>query len=207
MKTKISLFITLATIITLHMQAQNRRPAPDSAAAKAFRSLQKNINEGNFKLFGLTSAAEAANLRLGPTPIDVYLIRLDSVQKFQGGPATSILTNSSQVVYPLYSGENIVSSVKLDYDGKSWAVESFGDRDLITFYQRAQANTPQSNKKFLIRIPALNVYFSAYDNNGTTVQLLGNQQMGDLKPGTVTTLPDALLKLKTLANAYNGLPW
>jgi len=204
MNTKIFL---AAIILLLSIQSQGQRLPPDSTASRAIASLRKSINPANFKLFGLSSVEEAARLRLGSSPIEVYMIRLDSLKNFQDGDGRTTLISNNQVVYPLYSGDNLVSSVKLDFDGKSWSVESFGDRTLITNYQRALANTPQSGKKYIIRIPALNVYFSAVENNGIQVTLLGDEQMGDLKPGTTTTLQDALLKLKPLANAYNGLPW
>jgi hypothetical protein len=188
-------------------KAQN--VSSDSVALRTLKSFQKVINQDNYKLFGLKSPDEISNLRLGSPPITVYLVRLDSLRKFQGGDGRNLLTNINQIIYPVYSNNNLVSSIKLEYDKKNWVVEGFGDREIIQYYQNASKNlnTSTPNKTYLIKIPSLNIFLFAAESNIINVELLGNQQIGELKPNVTTTLQDALVKIKPIANTYNGLPW
>lgn len=182
---------------------------PDSIAARTLKSFQKAINRDNYKLFGLRSPDEISNLTLGHTPINVYLIRLDSLRSFGGGDGRNLLTKIDQVIYPVLSNDQIVSTIKLEHIGNNWSVESFGDREIAQHYQDGLKNveTVPAHKTYLIRIPALNISLLAVENNMINVQLLGNQSVGELKPGVMTTLQDALLRIKPVANTYNGLPW
>lgn len=212
MNTKIFLKIvfsitTLLFFFSLSSKAQ--RLPPDSIAAKTLNSFQKTINQDNYKLFGFQSPAEINNLRLGSLSINVYFIRLDSLKKFQDGDARSLLTNNNQVIYPIYSNDNIVSSIKLDFDGKKWVVGSFGDRETAQYYLSAlkEINTANVNKTYLIKIPSLNISLLAVETTIINAQLLGDHPIGELKPGVMTPLKDALLRIKPIANAYNGLPW
>lgn len=181
----------------------------DSIASEALRNFQKAINKDNYKLFGLKSPDEIANMRLGQSAIHVYLVRLDSLRKFQSGDGRTLLTNINQVLYPVYSGDNLVSSISLGMKGDHWAVESFGDRAIVQNYMDALKNVSSTptQKTYLIRIPSLNIFLLATENSTINVELLGNQPFGELKPGAITTLQDAFLKIKPIANNYNGLPW
>jgi hypothetical protein len=213
MNTKTFLTIVIAINILLLCFAfsakAQRKISPDSIASKTLNSFRKMINRDNYKLFGFRSAKEISNLRLGTSPINVYMIRLDSLRKFEGGDGKTLLMNINQVIYPVYSNNTLASSIKLNYDGKNWSVESFSDREISQYYQDALKNisTAATNKTYLIRIPSLNISLLAVENSTINVQLLGNQPVGELKQGMTTTLQDALLKIKPIANAYNGLPW
>lgn len=206
----IAIAISINLILLFFTSSSMAQTIPaDSVAIRTLKSFQKTINQDNYKLFGLKSLDEISNLRLGDSPIDVYLVRLDSLRKFQDGDGKNLLININQIIYPVYSNNNIVSSIKLVYDKKNWAVESFGDREIVQYYQDAlkKVNTSTIKKTYLIKIPSLNIFLFTAENNTINVDLLGNQQIGELKPNVTTTLQDALIKIKPIANTYNGLPW
>lgn len=207
-------FLTIAIpvnmiLLSFCLFAKAQMVPSDSIASQGLRNFQKAINQDNYKLFGLKSPDEAANMRLGRSAIPVYLVRLDSLKKFQGGDGKDLLVNINQIFYPVYSGDNIVSSITLGLNRKKWTVESFSDRGIIQNYMNAlkNLNTTPTQKTYLIKIPSLNIFLLAAEDSIINVELLGNQPIGELRPGAITTLHDALLKIRPIANNYNGLPW
>lgn len=211
MKTKyvlaMAISINLLSLFSASSSKAQNMPS-DSIALRTLRSFQKTINQDNYQLFGLKSSAEVANMRLGTSPIDVYMIRLDSLRKFQDGDGRNLLVNTSQIIYPVYSGDNLVSSIKLVNDQRKWSVESFGGREIVQYYQEAlkKVNASARSKTYLIRIPSLNIFLFAAEGDTMNVELLGDHPIGELRPNVVTTLHDALAKIKPVANTYNGLP-
>lgn len=211
MNTKIARVIAIfgsMIILCFGLSANAQIPPPDSLAKKTLNDFQKIINQENYKLFGFKSPNEISNLSLGSVPVNVYMIRLDSLRKFEGGDGKNLLVNNTQIIYPVYSNNNIVSAIKMEYGKNKWAVVGFGGADVINYHEKAirNFNLPENNKSFIVRIPSLNIYLSGVENNNINVQLLGEREVGKLQPNVVTTLEDALTKIKPIADIYNGLP-
>jgi hypothetical protein len=184
-------------------------PELQTAIRKASSDLAQLVNESNFKSIGLDSPDEAKSLTPGK-PVQYKMIGLEDLRKYQGGSPSAIIKNLEKASVPLYNNRQRVALVAdFDKGRKGWALSSFGSLSVPKNYEEVmRKHELKPDETFILTIPALNANFLATQRNQQTeVVLLGDQPIGDLRPGVKMKAEEALRQLVPVANQYNGLPW
>jgi hypothetical protein len=142
------------------------------AAAKALQTFSKLVTEQNYKQMGFESLEDVKAATLG-VPAMEFFMRLDTLKSYQDGqPLTEVLSGGVRAVYPVLVREAPRSSFEIVKTAEGgWRAASFGGANFIQRLSRVREEKAKGLSKslsefFIVRVPALNLYFLGHDQNG-----------------------------------------
>lgn len=183
------------------------------AAGKGLEQFRSLVDSESFRDLGLADAASAAKAGLGAPKRD-FLIRLDALQAFkEGGDVEALLVDTRIVHYPILLEGKAVSSISMVALEGKWETVSIGDVQRTSLRRRAIDNSVKRFAKaeedhFVVRIPALNMEFTAFRDRSDALQLasLSDNPKAGLIAGEAEPAAKVIPRLVPLALADDGLP-
>jgi hypothetical protein len=204
--------ITIIALLMMGAAAMGAEKLPGGLEPGALKSLSvfKSLvtTRNNFREMGFESLAELDRMALG-VPMEVFQVRLDQLQGYQGGMAAeTLLVDSKHYLYPVLVDTNTRSSLTISEVQGDWTAVSFGSPKLIRMLTSARAGISSSagvplSSVFLVEIPALNLYLVGY-KAGTTTMVA--QVMPDGSTASPRPASAAFADLVPMAKAHDGLP-
>lgn len=183
------------------------------AAGKGLEQFRSLVDSESYRDLGLADAASAAKAGLGAPKRD-FLIRLDALQAFkEGGDVEALLVDTRIVHYPIVLEGKAVSSISMVALEGKWETVSIGDVQRTSLRRRAIDNSVKRFAKaeedhFVVRIPALNMEFTAFRDRSDALQLasLSDNPKAGLIAGEAEPAAKVIPRLVPLALADDGLP-
>jgi hypothetical protein len=194
-------------------------PPPDAAAAlkAAAPTAQAALERYRRQAPAPPGTAESRQ----PEGIPVYTVPLDKLKEAPAqqapGGSTGLFTQSGvrKIIYPITAGEapgGAASAITLQPAQGRWEVASIGGGALAGLLNKARAEHAAATRAspsayFAVRVPAMNLYFVAYnaDDGLRLIPILDEPRLG-LKAGQPVKAVDLLPKLVAEAKRHNGLP-
>jgi hypothetical protein len=208
------LIVVMAQPTTTSPTPPNQKPSPTdqagdpkAAAEQGLQALRALVDEQNYRDLGFESQNEAASATLGE-PLRVVLVRLDQLREFQPESDPSrLLTRTTEMIYPVLAGGQARCSITLTQEGGKWTAAAFGGAKLIRQITKVRnALVPSAN--IFVKVPALNVYFIARQEEGAAAGLmltpLTDQPEYRMKEGVALPAKDAFSALVPAAKAHDG---
>jgi hypothetical protein len=188
-------------------------PDLTEAAGKGLDQFRSLVDAESFRDLGLADVASAAKTGLGKPKRD-FIIRLDALKEFKaGGDVEALLVDTKIIHYPLVIEGKEISSISLVSLKGKWETVSLGDVQRTSLRRRAIDNSIKRFAKaeedhFLVRVPALNLEFTAFRDRSDALQLasLSDNPMAGLTAGEAEPASKVLPRLVPLALADDGLP-
>jgi len=182
------------------------------AAVSGLKVLREITTAQNFAVMGFDSLKELGVSELGE-PLQVFMIRLDSLKKYRSGSdPRPLLTPLEQVVFPVTVGAAVKSSIVVSRGGGKWKATEFGNAEVAKIIGRQRAVAVDSTKLApsafsVVKIPALNLQFLGYSMNDDLmlVPLLDNSGYG-FQAGVALPAARVLESLQPDAQSHDGLP-
>lgn len=153
--------------------------------------------------FGFESPQELSEAAVGD-PLAVFLVPLDKLRQFRASdPVDPLLIYAQQIRFTVSVKQEARSSIVVEKVKGNWVANSFGEADLAKHIAKARGEA----EGFLVRVPALNLYFVAHRTQGQ-LQFTPVYDVPDLDLKSDHTLPaaEALQLVVPAALRYNGLP-
>lgn len=175
---------------------------PQEAANNAMGTLQKLVNEHNYKNLGFQNIYEVKQAQLGQ-PLDVYIIGLEKLKEYQTGQdPSSLLTPSSETIYPVTVDGSVRTGVTIVHKEQGYESSSFGKADVV----KRLAAYRQSPAEFAVRIPAFNLYFVGRHVAKRVVLVpIANNPRLKVQEGEATPLEAVMDQLRPYIESYNGI--
>ena len=155
---------------------------------------------------GFDSVEEVKQAQLGQS-FAVSNIGLDQLKSYRtGANANSLLSNSSETIYPVTVRGQVKSSVTIVQKEGGYQPSSFGNAEIVKSLSRyRQGENPASD--FVVRVLALNMYFLGrhVEDRLFLTPVIDDPRL-KLRPGESVPAEIVLEQLVPLANAYNGEP-
>jgi hypothetical protein len=184
------------------------------AAAKGLAAFRALAADGDtYKDLGLPDAASAGKAALG-TPERDFLIRLDALKAYKpGSDPEALLTDTRIIHYPLVVVGKAVSTLDLQNAKGAWAVVGTGDAQRTALRKRAVDASVRRFAKaeadhFIVRIPALNMEFTAFRDANGALQLasVADNPLAGLVAGEAEPATKVLARVQPMALEDDGLP-
>jgi hypothetical protein len=193
---------TLPNLDGLHLSAGN-----------GLVKYHKLVNQSNFRIFGLKSAAEAQSSNLGH-PVRDYMVRLDALKAYvPGSNPIPLLTDTHMVHYPVVTGGKSNASMTMGFEGGQWQLVSVGDSNRTLKLHTAISSSSVVHRQlvdnhFNVRIPALNLEFAGvYDAKGMLflTPIIDSAEFG-LRAGISEQATAIFGRLVQAAKSHDGMP-
>lgn len=142
-------------------------PDPDQAGTEALALLEGLIEDSHAVDLGFDTTSQVAAAELG-TPIELHYVHFGSLQAHDNTqPASSLLVDGEERVYPVLVNGEVRSSVSLTRQGANWAVASLGNPAYTTAFHELRAeHAAQSGRDLdsysLVAIPSINQLYVAH---------------------------------------------
>lgn len=182
--------------------------AQDREANKSHSTLKKLPNKV-LEALQLTEA-EAADTRLGKK-INVFMIGLDHLAAYKSGDSTKkLLIDTKLIIYPIYSGGQLKTSLSIRKRGGGWKNAAIGGTEMLYLAPireaHAQVNGINEKSYFMVRVPGLYLNFLGYYQKGD-LYLIPTHEHPEvaLDPGTAVPARDVYLKMKPLVSKYKKI--
>jgi hypothetical protein len=175
---------------------------PQEAASSAMNTLQKLVNDQNYKSLGFETVDEVKRAQLGQ-PLEVYNIGLEKLKDYQAGQEPdSLLTPSAEMIYPVTVGGDVRTGVTIIHKEQGYESLSFGRADVV----KRLAAYRQSPAEFVVRIPAFNMYFVGrrVDKRVMLVPITNNPRL-KVQAGEAAHLEAVMGQLRPYIDSYNGI--
>ncbi len=188
-------------------------PDLTQAAGKGLEQFRSLADAESFRDLGLSDVASAAKAGLG-TPKRDFIIRLDALQAFKaGGDIEALLVDTRIVHYPIVVDGKAISSISMVSQEGKWETVSVGDAQRTSLRRRAIDNSVKRFAKaeedhFIVRIPALNMEFTAFRDRSDALQLasVSDNPKAGLIAGEAEPAAKVIPRLLPLALADDGMP-
>jgi hypothetical protein len=196
----------------MEAEAQRNLGETKEVAARALTTFQEIGKQKNFKTLGFDSAEQLSEARLGE-PIAVMMVGLEDLRGYKAGTdPNAIVKPIGKVIYPVSTNERVRSSIVVQKAEKGWQASDFGGANFARLVTEARERTAKatsqpSNSFFLVQVPALNVYFIGYLEEGKLMlsSIIDDPKM-NLRAGNPLPAEQIFTELSTVAQNYNGLP-
>ncbi len=210
------LIVLLAVTFLMVSQSNARETLPfkriNKVATEALGTFTKLINEQNYQTMGFRSLEEVSFIKLGQ-PFQVYMVRLDRLQKYElGSNPDRLLTGGELLIYPVNVKENTRSAIMVDRIKEDWEAASYGNPNLARVLtgirnERMRALDKDLSFFFVVRVPALNLYFVGYRLEGTLYLIpIVDDTAYDFKAGKTMLAEKVFEDLLPAARKHDGLP-
>jgi hypothetical protein len=199
---------TVVLALALPASANSQTLNPESVAFSNLRTLQAEVNESNYKLFGLSYPTEMKQLHLGQ-PILYSIIPLDMLREWkQGSDPSRIIIPSPRITYPLLdTASRYVIALELDSTSAGFQLRAAGKNHSIAALTQFGMLKQQGVR--LIEVPSLGRTYALSDESRKfTLMLipLEDDRAANFMAGTPQTAESIMTSLSQSARAYNGLP-
>jgi hypothetical protein len=178
---------------------------PQEAAADGLNTLKTMVNEQNYRSMGFDSADQVNQAQLG-SPLSVSDIGLDQLKGYKTGvKPDSLLTQTNRTMYPVTVGTDVKSSITTTQRDNGYRASTFGDAEIIK--SLARYRKAESQGDFVVRVPALAMYFLArrVEDRVVVIPIIEDPRL-KVKVGEPMPLETVLEQLVQLVNNYNGEP-
>jgi len=188
------------------MMAQDQQQeAAASTGLGKFKKLSQ-LSPNKEKLF---AAADTGNLQLA-APLATAIVPLDKLKQYKTGqPATDVITNMDELVYPVVNGQSkkLSGTMTLAKVGGRWSAARFNADKEILQDSAALLISQGSVSYKLVKILPFHVSFLSFtDSGGLEFIPLQEDRERDLHLGRPVKAELVLEKYVKAANDYNGLP-
>ena len=181
-------------------------------AKSALGTFVKIVREHNYKRMGFDNPEEIKKASLG-IPLREYYVSLESLKSYKvdSNPA-DLVEDSGQVIFPLLVDERVKSSITLTQQEGKWITHSFGAPVFVGLISKTRLNLLNQMDKpiqdfFVVKVPALNVFFVGYDIQGEVMLTpLQDETRFSFKADQTIRADDAFREMKIAAEEHNGLP-
>lgn len=188
--------------------------AQESAAAarQSLPTLAELAKGDNAARMGFAAPGDAEKSELA-APLSDFIVGLDDLRSWQPGTdPMSLLRPTGLVVYPVTTGGAVRSSVTLKKQDSAWQAVAFGAPAQSQAVAGARASVADKakvaeNKTFQVRIPAYNLVFVGYVDNGRLMltPVVDTQRYG-LSTGVAVAADQLFARIKPDAERDPGLP-
>jgi len=182
------------------------------AASGALATFGQLVTEDNYRAMGFDSLGEVGVARLAE-PLRVFMVRLDHLQKYEpGSDPNKMLSGGDQVIYPVTVGEQVRSSITVHKVERTWKAFDFGSPTLVKMLAKVRKYSADSTKLaissyFVVRVPALNLYFIGHRADGVLMLTPLVDHPGYRFKARVTMPADRVFAaLLPAAKGHDGLP-
>lgn len=189
-------------------------PDLGAAAGKGLAQYRALAADGEgYRDLGLADAAGAKKAVLGK-PKREFMIRLDALKAFKaGGDVEALLIDTRIVHYPLEVDGKAVSTVTFHNEKGAWSMIYAGDAQRTSLRKRSIDNSAKRFAKaeeehFLVRVPALNLEFTAFRDRSDALQLasVSDNPIAGLTAGEAEPAAKVIARLLPMAAEHDGLP-
>lgn len=188
--------------------------AQESAAAarQSLPTLAELAKGDNAARMGFAAPGDAEKSELA-APLSDFIVGLDDLRSWQPGTdPMSLLRPTGLVVYPVTTGGAVRSSVTLKKQDSAWQAVAFGAPAQSQAVAGARASVADKakvaeNKTFQVRIPAYNLVFVGYVDNGRLMltPVVDTQRYG-LSTGVAVAADQLFARIKPDAERDPGMP-
>lgn len=143
--------------------------AQDAEAEKIHDEL-KGLYEELGSDLGFTSEEELRASTLGGS-IRVFMSGLDDIERFRPGTdPRQLMADTKEVIYPIYSGGALRSSITMEQRDGSWQLASFGGSEAelaeASRTKHANANAAASQNYVAVHVPSMQQLFVGFSDQG-----------------------------------------
>jgi hypothetical protein len=201
-----ALIIILGASTPALAQSAQAVQARAAEATRVLQDLPQIVNKDNHRAIGFESVEEAQAGKLGE-PISVYMIRLDTLQKYSGEDAGKLLVDAQRVVYPVEVAGQVRTTVELSAVGGRWQMSRIGGAQKIRALDKNRSAAMRTagmlrSDFFEVRIPALNRSFLGHhDAAGLMLTPLTDDASLKLQAGQPELASQVLARLVPEAQA------
>ncbi len=201
--------LIMALTFTAGLEAQNNLEQAKQETSAFLKSLMSTVTADNYKMFGLSSVEEASQLEAGQV-LSSSIVRLDQLQKYDGGNAKAVITNVNRVLCTVLNRQTqrTVQCVDLELEKGTYVVKGFANVAIASALERVNKDLFKQNFS-VVWVPAFNIYFGAFTDADSKLKFVSLQNNTSLRTeiGEIKPAEDFLKRLVPMANEYNGLPW
>jgi len=174
-------------------------PEPQRAADQALELLKGVLDNKTAQLAGFDSPDQAQSARLG-TPVDVYVVELDSLKKWtpKDDANAFILKNKSvEVVYPVLVNAQLKSTVSIFKAQDGYRPATFGNAEIA----RTLARYGREGAPFIVHVAVIGDYFIGRKSGNDVYLILPHDlDLPNLPAEKPLRSVDVLPQLAMLAN-------
>jgi hypothetical protein len=212
------LIAAVAVVLVAFLQANAQEGALplkkiEAVAAAALETFDELITEENYGPMGFESPGEVKAASLG-TPMQVFTVRLDDLQKYEAGAdPDTLLSGGKEVTYPVLVGGKVRSSITAVEVGGNWEAVSFGGSNLakglsVTRDVSAESTGFAPASYFEVRVPALNLHFLAHRSDEGTLMLtpLYDDRLYGFEAGVTIPADQVFETLLPVAKEFEDAP-
>lgn len=209
--------IALAIAFMMFSQSNAQvKPLPSEkiqkVASTALATFSELVTKENYKTMGFDSLNEVRTASPGD-PLRVFMVRLDQLQEYQpGSDPNKILSGGDRVIYPIEIGGQVRSSFVVAKVEERWEATNFGGANLIKMLTRARKAGADStglpiSSYFVVRVPALNLYFIAHRADEVLMLSPMYDDRGyGFKVGVTLKAEEVFKAILPAAKGHDGLP-
>ena len=190
-------------------KTQEEKKKQKEAALKAVGQLKK-LSSSTHDALGHKPGAEK---QASPgEPLDMYMIKLDDLANFnKGDDPKHILLDIKKFIVPVYSGNNLMSSMTMKKGGRNqWQLAGIGGGEIRILeparFKHASAYRRDQTSYVVILVPAMYLTFLGYDRNNRLyfVPVHPHPEFSFTLHREILA-ETVLLKLKTSVNKYRKI--
>jgi hypothetical protein len=180
------------------------------AAREALSTFAQLVTPRNARDMGFEKPDEVRSATVGAL-LPEFQIRLDELQGYTAGTNPGgLLHESGLFLVPVLVGEQVRSSLTIQHERGAFKAVAFGAPGFILLASHVIggiAGAAERKEAFLVRIPALNVFFVAYpDGDKLLFASVLDDPRFDLKSGEPLPAEKVLERLIPAAREHKGLP-
>ena len=182
------------------------------AAREALNTFAQLVTPENARDMGFEKPDEVRSATVG-APLPEFQVRLDELQGYAAGANPARLLHETELfLFPVLVGERVRSSLTIQHERGSFKAVAFGAPRFMRHASEVVAKIPGAAERrgesaFLVRIPALNVFFVAFrDGDRLLFASVLDDSRFDLKSGEPVPAEKVLERLVPAAKEHKGLP-
>jgi hypothetical protein len=205
-----ALFLVLPAGLASAQEREERFAAgSQKAAAEALVRFGQLVSADNFLQMGFESLDEIGSAKLGE-PMRQFSVWLGDLRKFEPSmDPQQLLSGSDTLVFPVLVNARERASIVLQRAHDAWEAVSFGAPGFtrLAWETRAKALKDGLGPTFIVRVPALNLYFLGSRSQSELFLVpLSDDRRLELQKGRALPARRVFLSLVPLAREHKGLP-
>jgi hypothetical protein len=147
--------------------------SPDAAALRGLETLKAEVNEANYKDFGLRDPSRVKNATLG-TPAKVLIVSNEKLADYKKGMNIySLLAEGNRMIYPVTADGEAQTLITIARTGDCWTLASYGEQRLaqnladirsVKVNKAVSGPGAEPDQYYDIRLPKMGIDFLALNN-------------------------------------------